>query len=100
MATGSVKHTISLYFRDSTEKDGFILRMKRIRQRLTLPRESVLSYHDLMLSMLDALERQTTQATVAAERSSMLRNNGKCLAVTVATYMSRCSNDMALAPTL
>ena len=75
----SVKHTISLYFRDSSDKDAFIHRVKRVRERLTPPGESMLSYHDLMLSMLDAIERQSTQETVAAETSSMLRSNGKWL---------------------
>ena len=77
-ASVKVKHTISLYFRDSAEKDAFILRVKRVRERLAPPGESMLSYHDLMLSMLDAVERETTQAKVAAESTSMLRSNGKC----------------------
>ena len=81
MASNSVKHTISMYFRDSVERDAFILRVKRVHEHLTPPGESMLSYHDLMLSMLDAVEREATPLAVAAETTSMLRHNGKCPAM-------------------
>ena len=76
-----------MYFCDSAEKDAFILRVKRVRERLTPPGESMLSYHDLMLSMLDAVERQATPVTAAAEATSMLRHNGKYSNHTIHIYI-------------
>ena len=69
---------MDMYFKDSVDKDAFMLWLKSIRERLTPPGETLLSYHDLMLSMFDVVERQATQVTTAAGTTSMLRSNGKC----------------------
>ena len=70
---------MDVYFRTLADKDAFVLRLKRIRKRLTPPGEKPLSYHDLFLRMFDAVEAEATQAAAdAAETTSMLRSNGKC----------------------
>jgi hypothetical protein len=79
MASRSLKHTMTMYFCDMTEKNAFTARLKRICERFTPPRENLVSYQDLMLRMFDAVKREATQATEAAEPTSMLRNGGKCL---------------------
>ena len=53
-----VKLSMDVYFKDSVD--------------------TLQSYHDLMLSMFDVVERQATQATTAAGATSMFRSNGKC----------------------
>ena len=77
MASRLLKLSMDIYFRDSADKDAFILRLRCIRERLTLPGEKLLSYHDLMLSIFDAVEREATRMATAAETTTMLRRNGK-----------------------
>jgi hypothetical protein len=59
MAIRLPKHSLDVYFRTPADKDAFVRRLKRTRERLTPPREKLLSYHDLMLRMLDAVGMQT-----------------------------------------
>ena len=77
MASRSPRHTFDVYFKDTMEKDGFMVRLKSIRERLTLRGQTQLSYHELMLAMFDVVEGQATPPTTAADTTSMLRSNGK-----------------------
>ena len=79
MASRLPKLSLDVYFCTLTDKDTFMLRLKRIHERLTPPGGKLLSYRDHLLRMFDAVEeREATQATKAAEMTSMLRSNGKC----------------------
>ena len=73
MASRSPRHTFDVYFKDTMEKDAFMVRLKSIRERLTPRGQTQLSYHDLML----VVEGQATPPTTAADTTSMLRSNGK-----------------------
>ena len=77
MASRSPRHTFDVYFKDTMEKDAFMVRLKSIRERLTPRGQTQLSYHDLMLAMFDVVEWQATPPTTAADTTSMLRSNGK-----------------------
>ena len=66
-----------VYFKDTMEKDSFMVRLKSNRERLTPRGQTQLSYHDLMLAMFDVVEGQATPPTTAADTTSMLRSNGK-----------------------
>ena len=85
MATRSLKHSLDVYFRSSSDKDAFMARLKRIRERLTPPGKKLLSYQDLMLRMFDAVEASTGEATQATDAASttMNRNRGNVSLVRV-----------------
>ena len=55
MASRSPRHTFDVYFKDTMEKDAFMVRLKSIRERLTPRGQTQLSYHDLMLAMFDVV---------------------------------------------
>ena len=77
MASRSVlKHTMTMYFRDSAEKNAFMARLTHVRQLLTPPGASLLSYQDVVFSMLETVAGEAKE-TAAAEATSMNRNNGK-----------------------
>ena len=73
-----VKLCTDMYCKDSVDKDAFTLRLKTICEQLMPPRETLLSYHALMLGMFDDVERQASKAKTAAGTTSTLRSNGKC----------------------
>ena len=74
----SIKHSLDVYFRSSTEKDAFIAKLQRIREHWTPPGKKLITYQDLLLRMLDAVEEEATQATDgAAGITCMNRNRGK-----------------------
>ena len=89
MATRSLKHSLDVYFRSSSDKDAFMARLKRIRERLTPPGQKLLSYQDLMLRMFDAVEASTGEATQATDAASttMNRNRGNVSLVTLARLL-------------
>ena len=74
MASRSPRHTFDVYFKDTMEKDAFMVRLKSIRERLTPRGQTQFSY---MLAMFDVVEGQATPPTTAADTTSMLRSNGK-----------------------
>ena len=80
MASRSAKHSFDVYFPSTDDKDAFLARLHRVRERLTPPGQKLLSYRKLMLRLLDAVETddEATQATDrAAGITSMNRNGGK-----------------------
>jgi len=79
-----VRYTFDVHFTSAEEKDTFLARLKRVRERLTPPGRPSVDNRQLMSALFDSVEGDgtrpvqlsSTRADVVAK--SFLRSGGKC----------------------